>query len=247
MLTGAPWVPELETEALPAATGVPGREDGWWPGCTTGTSTRVRRASATSSTAVRRCSGAGRHRQRGDAEGAYAEAIDLAGAHQSSYGREAAGVFAAAVAAAMTPGQRPRRRTSGAGTGPGRHSEGRRAVAAAVDGVTDWEQAIPLLRAAIEPYDTVGPDYRRPVDGRSAAEPDEGDRGTAGGPRLRARVRGGRTPGCLGGTNYGRDADSIASMAGAITGALSGLSGVPADWAADIAAASKTDLSSRAG
>jgi ADP-ribosylglycohydrolase len=46
----------------------------------------------------------------------------------------------------------------------------------------------------------------------------------------------------LGGTNYGRDADSIASMAGALTGALNGLSGVPADWAADIAEASKTDL-----
>jgi ADP-ribosylglycohydrolase len=46
----------------------------------------------------------------------------------------------------------------------------------------------------------------------------------------------------LGGTNYGRDADSIASMAGAITGALSGRDGVPADWAADIAEASKTDL-----
>ena len=39
-----------------------------------------------------------------DPDGAYAEAIDVAGAHQSSYGREAAGVFAAAVAAAMRPG-----------------------------------------------------------------------------------------------------------------------------------------------
>ncbi|MFC8372810.1 ADP-ribosylglycohydrolase family protein, partial [Streptomyces sp. NPDC057239] len=35
---------------------------------------------------------------------AYAEALDVAGAHQSSYGREAAGVFAAAVAAACAPG-----------------------------------------------------------------------------------------------------------------------------------------------
>src|SRR6266699_2184751 len=35
---------------------------------------------------------------------AYAEAIDVAGAHQFSNGREAAGVFAAAVAAAFTPG-----------------------------------------------------------------------------------------------------------------------------------------------
>ena len=35
---------------------------------------------------------------------AYAEALDIAGAHQSSYGREAAGVLAAAVAAACVPG-----------------------------------------------------------------------------------------------------------------------------------------------
>ena len=41
----------------------------------------------------------------GDPAGAYAEAIDVAGAHQSSYGREAAGVFAAAVAAAMRAGR----------------------------------------------------------------------------------------------------------------------------------------------
>ncbi len=39
-----------------------------------------------------------------DPDRAYAEAVDLAGAHQSSYGREAAGVFAASVAEAMRPG-----------------------------------------------------------------------------------------------------------------------------------------------
>ena len=44
-----------------------------------------------------------------DPDGAYAEAIDVAGAHQSSYGREAAGVFAASVAEAMRPGARSRR------------------------------------------------------------------------------------------------------------------------------------------
>lgn len=38
-----------------------------------------------------------------DPDGAYAEAIDVAGAHQSSYGREAAGVMAACVAAAAAP------------------------------------------------------------------------------------------------------------------------------------------------
>ncbi|WP_432877121.1 ADP-ribosylglycohydrolase family protein [Kribbella sp. CA-245084] len=179
----------------------------------------------------------------GDPEGAYAEALDVAGAHQSSYGREAAGVFAAAVAAAMIPGATP---ASAVEAALGLAKDGTRraveAVAEAAIGVTDWEQAIPLLRKAIEPYDTVGPNYRelsmdarRPSRTKAIEElpvalgfvlVSEGD--------VRRAV--------LGGTNYGRDADSIASMAGAITGALSGRDGVPADWAADIAAASKTDL-----
>ena len=179
----------------------------------------------------------------GDPEGAYAEAIDAAGAHQSSYGREAAGVFAAAVAAAMTPGATA---ASAVEAAVALAKDGTRtaveAVAEAVDGVTQWEQAIPLLRKAIEPYDTVGPEYRdqsldarRPSRTKAIEElpvalgfvlASEGD--------VRRAV--------LGGTNYGRDADSIASMAGAITGALGGLNGVPTQWAADVAAASKTDL-----
>ncbi|MFC6159402.1 ADP-ribosylglycohydrolase family protein [Kribbella jiaozuonensis] len=179
----------------------------------------------------------------GDPEGAYAEALDVAGAHQASYGREAAGVFAAAVAAAMVPGAMAASAVEAAlrlaKDGTRRAVE---AVVEAADGVTDWEQAIPLLRQAIEPYDTVGPNYRelsmdarRPSRTKAIEElpvalgfvlVSEGD--------VRRAV--------LGGTNYGRDADSIASMAGAITGALSGRDGVPADWAADIAEASKTDL-----
>jgi ADP-ribosylglycohydrolase len=179
----------------------------------------------------------------GDPEGAYAEALDVAGAHQSSYGREAAGVFAAAVAAAMIPGATAASAVEAAAAlakdGTRRAVE---AVAEAAAGRTEWEEAIPVLRRAIEPYDTVGPNYRelsmdarRPSRTKAIEELPvalgfvlvaEGD--------VRRAV--------LGGTNYGRDADSIASMAGAITGALQGERGVPADWAADIAAASKTDL-----
>ncbi|TDW79405.1 ADP-ribosylglycohydrolase family protein [Kribbella sp. VKM Ac-2566] len=179
----------------------------------------------------------------GDPEGAYAEALDVAGAHQSSYGREAAAVFAAAVAAAMVPGATASSAVEAAlrlaKDGTRRAVE---AVADAADGLTDWEQAIPVLRKAIEPYDTVGPNYRelsmdarRPSRTKAIEElpvalgfvlVSEGD--------VRRAV--------LGGTNYGRDADSIASMAGAVTGALSGRDGVPADWADEIAEASKTDL-----
>ena len=44
----------------------------------------------------------------GDPEGAYREAIEVAGAHQWSYGREAAGVMAAAVAEALRPARSAR-------------------------------------------------------------------------------------------------------------------------------------------
>ncbi|MET7283752.1 ADP-ribosylglycohydrolase family protein [Kribbella sp. NPDC005582] len=179
----------------------------------------------------------------GDPEGAYAEAIDVAGAHQSSYGREAAGVFAAAVAAAMVPGATTfdvvETAISVAKDGTRKAIQ---AVAEAASEVTDWEEAIPLLRTAIEPFDSVGPDYRdQSLDARRPSRTkaieelpvalgfvlvSEGD--------VRRAV--------LGGTNYGRDADSIASMAGAITGALGGLSGVPEDWANQVAEASRTDL-----
>ena len=44
----------------------------------------------------------------------------------------------------------------------------------------------------------------------------------------------------LGGVNYGRDSDSIASMGGAIAAALG--SPVPREWIDEIGAASKLDL-----
>ena len=179
----------------------------------------------------------------GDPAGAYAEAIDLAGAHQSSYGREAAGVFAAAVAAAMMPEATA---SSAVAEALALAKDGTRAaveaVVAAVDGVSDWEQAIPLLRKAVEPFDTVGPDYRnqsldarRPSRTKAIEElPVALGFVLVSGGDVRQAV--------LGGTNYGRDADSIASMAGAITGALSGASGVPGEWSSVIAEASRTDL-----
>ncbi|MDX6280276.1 MAG: hypothetical protein QOH03_1347 [Kribbellaceae bacterium] len=179
----------------------------------------------------------------GDPAGAYAEAIDLAGAHQSSYGREAAGVLAAAVAAAMVPGATA---SSAVAAALALAKDGTRAaveaVAESADGLTDWEAAIPVLRNAVEPFDTVGPEYRnqsldarRPSRTKAIEElPVALGFVLVSGGDVREAV--------LGGTNYGRDADSIASMAGAITGALSGIGGVPADWAETIAEASKTDL-----
>ncbi|WP_029138364.1 ADP-ribosylglycohydrolase family protein [Nakamurella lactea] len=181
----------------------------------------------------------------GDPAGAYAEAADVAGAHQSSYGREAAAVFAAAVAAALTPGI-DLDGVFDAVLGLARDGtrDAIEAVLAAADGVDDgdWLGAIPVLRQAITPFDSVGELYREPAqDSRRPS-------------RLRAieelpvalgflAVTGGDVRGSiLGATNYGRDSDSIATMGGAIAGALGGEAAVPADWAEAVATNSRLDL-----
>ena len=53
---------------------------------------------------------------------------------------------------------------------------------------------------------------------------------------------GGYRAAVLGSVNYGRDADSTATMAGAIAGALGGAAAVPAEWSEVVASASRTDL-----
>ncbi|MFD3662394.1 ADP-ribosylglycohydrolase family protein [Streptomyces sp. NPDC058659] len=174
---------------------------------------------------------------------AYAEALDVAGAHQSSYGREAAGVFAAAVAAACVPGATP---SSIVDTTLTLAKDGTRsaieAVAEAASRHTDFESALAPLRAAVAPFDTVGPDYRSPSLG--ARRPSRlhaiEELPIALGMLLVGEGDYRRT--VLGSVNYGRDCDSIATMAGAIVGALHGESAVPADWAKRVAEASRLDL-----
>ncbi|MFC7011974.1 ADP-ribosylglycohydrolase family protein [Streptomyces viridiviolaceus] len=174
-------------------------------------------------------------------EGAYAEALDVAGAHQSSYGREAAGVFAAAVAAACAPEATP---DSVVAACLSLAKDGTRAAIEQVCEVagrhTDFESALRPLRDAVAPYDTVGPDYRSPS--LAARRPS----------RLHAieelpvalgmlLVSGGDyRHAVLGAVNYGRDCDSIATMAGALAGALG--APVPEDWAKTVAEASRLDL-----
>lgn len=99
----------------------------------------------------------------GDPLGAYEEAASLAGAHQHSYGREAAAVFAAAVAAAMAPSATVDDVVQACLT---LARDGTRAAVEAVIRVAasqkDWREAIGPLREAVAPYDTVGEDYRQP-------------------------------------------------------------------------------------
>ncbi|MFC8371191.1 ADP-ribosylglycohydrolase family protein, partial [Streptomyces sp. NPDC057239] len=105
---------------------------------------------------------------------------------------------------------------------------------------TDFESALGPLREAVTPYDTVGPDYRSPSLG--ARRPSRlhaveelpvalGMLVVAGGDFHHA---------VLGAVNYGRDCDSIATMAGAVAGALG--SPVPEGWAKTVAEASRLDL-----
>jgi ADP-ribosylglycohydrolase len=178
----------------------------------------------------------------GDPAGAYAEAIELAGAHQHSYGREAAGVFAAAVAAAMAPGARVADVVEACLTvaRDGTHAAISAVCAAAVR--QSWADALEPLRAAMAPYDTVGEEYRSP--GLGARRPSRlhsiEELPIALG--LLVVTGGDCREALLGAVNYGRDADSIATMAGAIAGALGGEAAVPAEWAATVATASRRDL-----
>ncbi|MFF7362815.1 ADP-ribosylglycohydrolase family protein [Streptomyces sp. NPDC008125] len=176
-------------------------------------------------------------------QAAYAEALEVAAPHQSSYGREAAGVFAAAVAAACTPGATP---VSVVEACLALAKDGTRAAIEAVCEEAarhaDPESALVPLREAVAPFDTVGPDYRSPSLGarrpsrlHSIEElPVALGMLLAGGGDYRRTV--------LGSVNYGRDCDSIATMSGAIVGALYGEAAVPEEWAKRVAEASRLDL-----
>lgn len=187
----------------------------------------------------------------GDPRGAYAEAIDIAGAHQSSYGREAAGVFAAAVAASAAPGATVADvRAAVLDVAHDGTAAAIRAVFDAVDSLLesgapdDPRELARVVREAVAPFDTVGEHYRAPaMDARLPSRTKsieelpvalgfvvarDGD--------LRAAI--------LDAVNYGRDSDSIATMAGAICGGLHGAAGVPREWVDGVTSASRLDLDS---
>lgn len=175
-----------------------------------------------------------------DPEAAYAEALDIAGAHQSSYGREAAAVFAAAVAASLAPGA-----TASTVFGAARDlaHDGTRAALEAIEEAVGLDGDLQRnLRDAIRPFDTVGETYRQPdMDARKPSRTKSIEElpvalgyvlGRGG--DYRAAV--------LGAVNYGRDCDSIATMAGAVCGGLKGLDAIPPDWIDQVSTASRIDL-----
>ncbi|MBR8641149.1 ADP-ribosylglycohydrolase family protein [Streptomyces tuirus] len=241
LMTEPRWIPELETEALPlqriflAEKWLVARiHYGHADPREAGAGNIVNCGAAMYMTPVGLVNAA-------NPRAAYAEALDVAGAHQSSYGREAAGVLAAAVAAACAPGATPDSVVSTC------LSLAKDATHTAIERVceeasrhTDFESALGPLREAVAPYDTVGPDYRAPSLG--ARRPSRlhaiEELPVALGMLLVAQ--GDYRHAVLGAVNYGRDCDSIATMAGALAGALG--SSVPEDWAKTVAEASRLDL-----
>jgi ADP-ribosylglycohydrolase len=241
LMTGPRWIPELEAEAIPlqriflAEKWLVARlHYGHVDPREAGTGNIVNCGAAMYMAPVGLVNAA-------NPAGAYAEALDVAGAHQSSYGREAAGVFAAGVAAACAPGASP---DSVVAACLSLAKDGTRSAIEAVCEVaarhTDFESALIPLREAVAPYDTVGPDYRSPS--LAARRPSRlhaieelpvalGMLVVSGGDYRHA---------VLGSVNYGRDCDSIATMSGALAGALG--SEIPHDWAKTVAESSRLDL-----
>jgi ADP-ribosylglycohydrolase len=180
----------------------------------------------------------------GDPDGAYSEALDLAGAHQSSYGREAAGVMAAAVAEAL----RPDATVAGvvdtclrlAKDGTRAAIEAVAELAATLDG---WRSGgLTELRRAFAPFDSVGEVFAAPaLDARTPSRVRSIEElPIALG--LLVATRGDYAETVLGGVNYGRDADSIASMGGALAGALGGVEALRSNWVEEVSAASRLDV-----
>lgn len=185
----------------------------------------------------------------GDHRAAYLEGIDIAGTHQWSYGREAAGVYAATVAASLHPKATAQSVIDAAlevahdGT-----LAAIQAIVAAVqqaqeDGVVEDQPELGRrLRVAIRPFDTVGDEYRNPsMDARRPSRTKAIEELPVALGFVLAH-EGDFVKAVLGATNYGRDADSIATMAGSICAALKGTESVPAEWIKTIETNSKVDL-----
>jgi len=179
----------------------------------------------------------------GSPDAAYAEAIDVAGAHQSSYGREAAGVYAATVAEAMRPAASV---TSIVDTALRLAKDGTRdAIEAVVDaaaGLSDWRGSLADLRAAVAPFDTVGPNYRAPARDARIPSRTKSIEELPIALGMLVVASGDYRESVLGSINYGRDSDSIAVMAGSLAGALGGLEVVPSEWVDEVNSGSRMEI-----
>jgi ADP-ribosylglycohydrolase len=185
----------------------------------------------------------------GDPDTAYTRAVNVFSAHQYSYGLEAAAIMAACVAEALSPYSTV---DSIINTALRLSKDGTRAalesvVAAARSAPTTDESRLQQhLRAAIEPYDTVKGGVQEFE--RAGAYPSQFHAIEELPIALAYLIvaRGDFTQAVLGAVNYGRDADSIASMVGAIIGAMVGKSALPQRWAHEIAVRNRIDFDAAA-
>jgi ADP-ribosylglycohydrolase len=181
-----------------------------------------------------------------DPGNAYREAIDVFSAHQWSYGLEAAGVMAACVAEAFRPGATV---DSIVEVALGVAQEGTLDAIGAVTDVArnfqDWREAIEPLRDAIFEFDGAaedgvleagnGTDDWRPSRLKSIEElPIALGFLVVGNGEFEQTI--------CGAANYGRDNDSIASMAGEIAGALRSDRVIRPEWIERINLANRIDL-----
>ena len=182
---------------------------------------------------------------------AYAEAVDIFSAHQVSFGLEAAAVMATCVAEAFKPDASVSSIIDAAlSVAKDGTADCIAAIVEAAGTLSDWREAIAPLRDVMRKYDT------SPDDAKS-----ERGNGTDDWTPSRSHsieevpvalgflvVTGGDFEGTImGGTNYGRDNDSIAGMGGAIAGALHGIDALRPEWVKQINAANRIDLMPLAG
>jgi ADP-ribosylglycohydrolase len=177
-------------------------------------------------------------------DAAYAEAIELTSAHQSSYGREAAGVLAACVAEAMRAGASTE---SVVDTALRLAKDGTRsaieAVVVAADELDGWRSGgLAVLRTAFAPFDSVGEVYAAPEQNARIPSRLHSIEELPIALGLLVATGGDYPETVLGGVNYGRDSDSIASMGGALAGALGGTASLPREWVDDVSSASRIDI-----
>ncbi|MBA2332672.1 MAG: ADP-ribosylglycohydrolase family protein, partial [Actinobacteria bacterium] len=163
---------------------------------------------------------------------------------QSSYGRDAAAVLAAAVAEAMRPNAtvadvvETALRLAKDAT--------RSAIEAVVEtavGLDGWRSGgLAELRSAFAPFDSVGEPYASPAQNARIPSRLHSIEELPLALGLLVATGGDYAETVLGGVNYGRDSDSIASMGGALAGALGGSAVLRRDWVDEVSRASRIDI-----
>lgn len=189
----------------------------------------------------------------GDPQRAYDEAISFAMGHQQSYGLEAAGVLAAAIAQAFVPGTNVAQIVQTAHDLA--HDGTRSAIAAIAEAAetlaqkgADADQVTEAFHAIIAQFSTMGDDL--------VHSPDKAGRATDAYQPSRLRsieelplafgfcitAQGNFAQAVEDGINSGRDTDSIGVMTGSILGALHGPAVIDAEDAALLDSANRLDL-----